>query len=477
MKNLIYLLYILKKENLNMLKLYNALTKKVSEFVPVNKNLVTMYFCGPTVYWYQHIGNMRAFTFMDELRRVIKYNGYKINGVMNITDVGHMTSDADEGDDKMLVASAREKKSPWQIADYYMNVCLQDMKKLNIDMPEHIIKATDVIKDTIEFVEILLKNGFAYKTSKGIYYDISKYSEYGSLGGMNQDEKLMGARIEVDNVKKNPADFALWVNASKEHIMQWKSPWGMGYPGWHIECSTIGRKILGDNIDIHGGGVEHKTIHHENEIAQNYGIANKHVVKRWIHLEHLMVNGGKMSKSQGTAYTVSQLIEKGYNPLDLKYFFFNAHYSKQQNFTFEALDSAHVALLRMYDLVLSHKNGDTEIDNDILDKYDRDFLNAINDDLNLPLALSVVWELLKSNPKSKSIYDLAVKFDKVLGFRFDELSESADELSEEIDTLAKERWNAKQNKDWLKADELRNKIENLGYVVLDSKDSYTLKKR
>jgi len=294
-----------------MLKLYNSLTKLKEEFKPYGDK-VNMYTCGPTVYYYPHIGNMRAYLFMDNLRRTLKYNGYQLNGVMNITDVGHLTSDADEGDDKMMVASKRENKSPWEIAEYYTNIFMQEAKRLNIDLPEHICPATTVIDDIIGFVQGLLDKGYAYETSKGIYFDISKFERYGELSGKVIEQDIAGARIEVDTEKRNPQDFTVWIKAPKEHIMKWESPWGLGYPGWHIECSAIGRKYLGDHIDIHTGGVDHKPIHHENEIAQSDSLEGHKVVSNWMHLEFLQVDGGKMSKSLNNIYTLDNLIERGF---------------------------------------------------------------------------------------------------------------------------------------------------------------------
>ena len=276
-----------------MLKFFNSLTRAKEEFTP-HGDVVKMYSCGPTVYSYPHIGNMRAYLFMDNIRRVLKYNGYQMDGVINITDVGHLTSDADEGEDKMLVASEREHKSPWEIAKFYTDVFMKEVKRLNIDMPEHIAPATSVIEDIIKFVEGLLEKGYAYETSKGIYFDINKFPGYGKLGGA-VDQKMAGARIEVDDEKHNPYDFVLWVKAPKEHIMQWNSPWGMGYPGWHIECSSMIRKHLGKTIDIHAGGADLKFPHHENEIAQSEAANGVKFVNYWLHNGFVTINKEKMS--------------------------------------------------------------------------------------------------------------------------------------------------------------------------------------
>ena len=453
-----------------MLKLYNSLTRKEEEFKP-NFESVKMYSCGPTVYYYPHIGNMRAYLFMDNIRRVLKYNGYKIDGVINITDVGHLTSDADEGDDKMLVASKREHKTPWEIAKYYTDVFMTDAKRLNIDLPETICPATTVIAEIISFVKGLLEKGYAYETSKGIYYDISKFKAYGQLNDIKLEDKLAGARIEVDDEKRSPADFALWVKAPKEHIMQWESPWGMGYPGWHIECSAIGKKYLGDKIDIHTGGVDHRAVHHENEIAQSDALEGHKVVDRWMHLEFLQVDGGKMSKSLKNIYTINDLIEKGYDPEDFRYFYFMAHYSKQQNFTFDALTTARNSLKTLKNLAKEHKQSLDTLSAEELNSYRQEFLNAINDDLNMPVALSVVWKMLRGK-KSVDVYNLLMEFNKVLGFDF----ETKEEIPKEVKTLAEKRFEAKQNKNWAEADALRDQIKTLGYAIKDSKEGYQISK-
>ncbi len=451
-----------------MLKLYNSLTRVKEELKPYS-NKVTMYTCGPTVYYYPHIGNMRAYLFMDNLRRVIKYNGFEINGVMNITDVGHLTSDADEGDDKMLVASKRENKSPWEIAKFYTDIFMKEAERLNIDLPENICPATTIISDIIEFVQGLLDKGYAYETSKGIYFDISKFNDYGKLSGKVIDQDIAGARIEVDPEKRNPQDFTVWIKAPKEHIMKWESPWGLGYPGWHIECSAIGKKYLGDHIDIHTGGVDHKPIHHENEIAQSNSLEGHKVVNTWMHIEFLQVDGGKMSKSLNNIYTLNDLIERGFEPDAFRYFYFMAHYGKQQNFTFEALQSAKNTLQSLKLAVAEHKEGKAKVDTSA---YENEFLEAINNDLNMPVALAVVWKMLKEE-KSVDVYNAIMKFNAVLGFDF---SIKEDEIPTDVKEFAEIRWQAKLVKDWSKADEYRNKVTELGYQILDSKDGYSIKK-
>ena len=296
------------------LTFYNTLTRKKEKFSSIEQHKVKMYSCGPTVYYYAHIGNFRTYTFMDTLRRVLKYNGYELKHVMNITDVGHLVSDADEGEDKMEKAARRENKNPYEIAEFYMNAFFKDMEKLNIDRPEIITRATDNIPQMIKYVQDILKNGYGYETSKGIYFDISKLDKYPVLSNRKLDEQIAGARVDVDKEKRNPYDFAIWIKAPENHIMKWESPWGLSYPGWHLECSTMGRRFLGEVFDIHTGGVDHIPTHHENEIAQSKGATGKIPANTWMHCEYLLVDGGKMSKSLGNTYTISQLEEKGIWP-------------------------------------------------------------------------------------------------------------------------------------------------------------------
>lgn len=452
-----------------MVKFFNSLTRKKEE-VPSHPNkLVKMYSCGPTVYSYPHVGNFRAYLFMDNIRRVLKYNGYHLDGVMNITDVGHLTSDADEGEDKMLVASKREHKSPWEIAKFYTDIFMKDAKALNIDLPEHIVPATSVIPDMIKFVEKLIEKGYAYETSKGVYFDIAKYKDYGRLSGMDINEKLAGARIDVDEEKHSPYDFVLWVKAPKEHIMQWQSPWGMGYPGWHIECSVIGDKFLGDTIDIHTGGVDHKPVHHENEIAQSNCYYGHQVVKMWMHLEFLQINGGKMSKSLGNLFTLEDLKQNGFEPEVFRFFYFLAHYSKQQNFTFDALAMAKNTLKSIKNLVEEHKNGVAKVDTS---EYEKEFLENINDDLNMPKAIATVQKMLREE-RSKDVYTAFLKFNQVLGLDLDE----KDDIPSEVKEKCQARWQAKKAKNFALADQLRAEISELGYDVKDTREGYQITKK
>lgn len=461
-----------------MLSLYNTLTRKKEEFSPISDKKVTMYSCGPTVYSYAHIGNMRTYIFMDILRRVLKYDGYKLKGVMNITDVGHLQSDADDGEDKMEKAAKKEQKSPYEIAEFYTKVFFEDLEKLNIGKPEIIAKATEHIDDMIKYVEKLIEKGYAYETSDGIYYDISKFPKYGQLSRLNLDEQIAGARVEVNPEKRNPYDFAVWKKAPKEHIMQWTSPWGMGYPGWHIECSAMSIKYLGQHFDIHTGGVDHIPVHHENEIAQNEAITGKKSVNFWCHGEFMLVNNGKMSKSLGNVYTISELEQKGYEPLVYRYFCLNAHYRNKLNFTFEGMDGAKTSYNRLLGLLYQHKISTVPTDKAVIEGYLAEFKEAIDDDLNLPLALGVLWKAVKE-PKSKDIYDLALEMDKVFGLRLNEAKalkvDTADIPSEVMD-LVEKRKHAKLEKDWAKADEYRNEITKLGYQVKDTKEGVEISK-
>ena len=461
--------------------LYNTLTKKKSKFIPLNDNEVKLYSCGPTVYSFAHIGNFRTYIFMDTLRRVLKYNGYNLKHVMNITDVGHLESDADEGEDKMEKAARKENKDPYEIARFYTEAFLNDIEKLQIDKPEIITKATDNIKQMIEYVQDIIKNGYAYETSKGIYFDISKLDKYPVLSNRKVDEQIAGARVEVDKEKKNPYDFAIWIKAPENHIMKWESPWGLSYPGWHLECSAMSRRFLGEEFDIHTGGVDHIPTHHENEIAQAKGATGKIPAKVWMHCEFLLVDGGKMSKSLGNVYTISQLQEKGIEPLAYKLFCFTAHYRTKLNFTFEGVKSAQTALERLYDSYLKHSQGTENIDDKKIEEYKQKFLECINDDLNMPAAMSVVWEVAKNNIKSKKYAELLLEFDKVLGLDIKNAKKhiedmNKEEIPEEIQELINKRNEARQNKDWKKSDEIRDAIIQKGYSIKDTKDGIIVKK-
>lgn len=463
------------------MKLYNTLSHSKDEFAPINDKCVRIYSCGPTVYNYAHIGNLRTYIFMDLLRRSLKYNGYELKHVMNITDVGHLVSDADDGEDKMAKTAREQKKSPWEIAEYFTDVFLKDIKRLNITQPEIVAKATDHISEMIDFVVELEKKGFAYETTDGIYFDISKFPSYGKLSGISLEDQLSGARVEVNDEKRHPADFALWKKAPKEHIMQWESPWGMGYPGWHIECSAMGLKYLGEYFDIHTGGVDHIPIHHENEIAQSESLLGHPSARFWMHGEFMLVNNGKMSKSLGNTYTIDQLIERGYSPLDFRYFCLNAHYRSKLNFTFEGIDSAKKSLSNLRAAISKHKGAEGKIGDDILESFVSDFNESVNDDLNIPRALGVVWNMARYDIKSNDIYNSIMNSDKILGLDLDKEEITGqqipadDILKAEIEEQISLRTAAKKAKNYAEADRIRNALAEKGIILTDTPNGTTYK--
>lgn len=449
---------------------YNTLTHKKDIFKPIKEHEVSMYSCGPTVYSYAHIGNFRTYIFVDNLRRVLKYNGYTMKHVMNITDVGHLTSDADTGEDKMEKAAKREGKDPYEIAKFYTDAFMQDMKSLNIDLPETVTKATDNIEQMLNMVKEIIENGYAYETSNGIYFDVSKLDKYPVLSNNNVEGQEAGARIEIDPEKKNPYDFALWIKAPENHIMKWDSPWGKSYPGWHIECSAMGRRFLGENFDIHTGGVDHIPVHHENEIAQCKGAFGHNPANLWMHCEFLLVNGGKMSKSLGNVYTISQLKENGVEALAYKLFCYSSHYRNKLNFTWDGAKASQVALNRLRKAYLLHLEGTEEIDDNYLSEIEEKFHKAINDDINMPEAMGIVWDLLKNEKKSIKIANLILKFDEVLGLDIANSKKYLQkdvEIPEEIIALAEKRKEAKINKNFEEADKIRNEIIEKGYNIKD----------
>ncbi len=455
---------------------YNTLTRKKEEFTPIDKKEVKMYSCGPTVYYFAHIGNLRAYLFMDTLRRTLKYNGYDLKHVMNITDVGHLVSDADEGEDKMMKAAQRENKDPFEIAKFYMNAFFEDIHKLNIDKPEIIARATEHIKDMEKYVQKIIENGYTYETEDTIYFDTSKLEKYGVLSNIKIDEQKAGARVDFDKSKKNITDFALWIKAPENHLMKWDTFWGKCYPGWHLECSAMGYKYLGDHFDIHTGGIDHIPIHHENEIAQAQGFCGKNPANFWMHVDFLQVNGGKMSKSLNNLYTLSDLQEKGYEPLVYRMFNFTSTYRAQINFTFEAMDSAKTALGRLREGYLKHKEGTEEVSQEEINALKNRFLEAINDDLNMPVAMSIVWEVVKQPKKSKKYQELLLDFDRVLGFNLKDYVKEENVLPEDVQKLVNERNNARANKNWAESDRIRDILVSMGYTVKDSKEGTIVEK-
>ena len=453
---------------------YNTLTKSKDKFEPINKEEVRMYSCGPTVYKDASIGNMRTYIMNDLIRRVLKYNGYKIKHTMNITDVGHLVSDADEGEDKMLKSAREMQKTPYEIAKYYTKLFMDDLEKLNVETPEVVCKATDHIEDMIKYVQKLLENGYAYETSTAIYFDVSKLDEYGILSGIKLEDQKAGARVDVDTEKRNPYDFALWIKAKPNHIMKWESPWGLSYPGWHIECSAMGQKYLGEQFDIHTGGIDLIPTHHENEIAQSKGACGKIPAKYWIHGEYLLINGGKMSKSLNNVYLLKDITQKGYDPLTYRLFTYSSSYRTKLNFTWEGIEASQKALEKLRAGYQKHLEGNEDILDEEISKYEENFHKAINDDLNMPLAMSVVWDVVKNPKKSKKLAKLLDKFDTVLALSLDKKSENQEKIPEEVLKLAEERLKARQEKNWAESDRLRNEILALDYSIKDSKEGYEL---
>ncbi len=459
------------------IKIFNTLTRKKEDFKPLDEKEIRMYSCGPTVYYFAHIGNLRAYLFMDNLRRVLKYNGYNLKHVMNITDVGHLVSDADEGEDKMMKAARRENKNPYEIAEFYMKAFLADIDKLNIDRPEIIARATEHIDVMEEYVKKIIENGFSYQTEDTVYFDTSKLDKYGVLSNRKVEDQKAGARVEFDKHKKNISDFAIWIKAPENHIMKWDTFFGKAYPGWHLECSAMGYKYLGEQFDIHTGGVDHIPIHHENEIAQSKGFSGKVPANYWMHVEFLQINGGKMSKSLNNLYTIKDLEEKGYEPLVYRMFNFTSNYRAQINFTFEAMDAAKVALNRLREGYLKHSEGIDDVEDSVIKEYEEKFLEAINDDLNMPVAMSVVWDVIKNPAKSKKLQNLLLKFDEVLGLDLKNYQKQENVLPEEIVNLVKERNEARSNKNWAESDRIRDILIEKGYTVKDSKEGTIVEKQ
>ena len=454
---------------------YNTLTKQKDLFKPIEEGKVKIYSCGPTVYKDATIGNMRTNLLNDTLRRVLKYNGYELKHVMNITDVGHLVSDGDEGEDKMLKSAREEHKSPLEIAEHYTKLFFRDLERLNIETPEVVCKATDHIKEMMEMVQKIMKNGYAYETSTAIYFDVSKLDKYGILSGINLNDQKAGARVDIDPEKRNPYDFALWIKAPANHLMKWDSPWGPSYPGWHIECSAMSTKYLGEEFDIHTGGIDLVPTHHENEIAQNKGACGKNPAHYWIHGEYLLINGGKMSKSLGNTYLIDDIIARGYSPLAYRLFNYSCHYRGKLNFTWEGIESANTSLIRLREGYQKHLNGNSDISDEIIADMENRFHQAINDDMNMPLALSVVWEAVKYPEKSPKIAQLLKKFDTVLGIKIDEVQET--KIPQEILDLVEERKQARSDKNWSESDRLRDLIAEKGYIVKDTKDGTEVLKK
>jgi len=459
------------------MKFYNTLTKKVDDFVPIHENIVNMYTCGPTVYHYAHIGNMRNYIGHDILEKTLLYLGYNVKRAMNITDVGHLTSDADTGEDKMEVASKREGKSAYEIADFYTKAFFKDFNNLNCKMPEIVSKATDNIDMYIKIIEDLLKKDIAYVSGGNVYFDISKVDDYYKLSNHSLEGNMVGIRETVtsDEKKRNQADFVLWFTKSKfeNHEMVWDSPFGVGYPGWHIECSGISIKYLGEYLDIHGGGVDNIFPHHTNEIAQSEAYLGHKWCNYWFHNEHLLDSTGKMSKSKGDFLTVSLLIEKGYDPLSFRFMCLNSHYRKQLVFTYEALNQAEATLKKLRNKI-SNIVDEGELDEGEFSTYNDRFIKEISNDLNTANALSVMYELIKDEQvNGHTKLELIKKFDKV--FSINLINEKSKNEDKEILDLIEKRSEAKKNKDFELADSIRSELENRGIILVDTREGTTYK--
>jgi len=451
------------------IKLYNTLNRKIETFQPLKGKKVGLYACGPTVYDYAHIGNLRSYIIWDVLRRLLRYNGYKVKHVMNITDVGHLTGDSDEGEDKMEKGALREHKTAWEIANFYTRAFMEDLKNLNIEEPDIICRATDHISEQIKFIKKIEKKGFTYITPDGVYFDTSKLPSYGELAHLKDQELKPGARVELGG-KLHPTDFALWKFSPKlqKRQMEWKSPWGVGFPGWHIECSAMSKKYLGLPFDIHCGGIDHVPVHHTNEIAQTEAAEGVVPARYWVHNEFLNMGADKMAKSAGNFITLETLKDKNIAPLAYRYFILQTHYRKQLTFDWGALEGAATGLKHLYRAAadLPDKIDDKEITEKIF--------AALNNDLDTPGALAAIWATIKDRKISKkTLFD----FDKVLGLKIKEnLEKPTEKIPAEIQNLVAERDAARIAKDWKKSDEIRGQLTELGYKVTDTNDGTKVEK-
>ncbi len=462
------------------MKIYNTLTREVEEFKSIKPNYVGFYTCGPTVYHYAHIGNMRNYIGHDVLEKTLEYLGYKVKRVMNITDVGHLSSDSDSGEDKMVKSAKAQHKSVMDIAKFYTDAFFKDFKKLNCDMPDVVEPATNLIDDYIKIIETLIKKDYAYKSGGNVYFDISKLDDYYKLTNHKIDEMVVGAREEVlyDGNKRNQGDFALWFTKSKfdSQELKWDSPFGVGYPGWHIECTGISLKHLGEYLDIHGGGVDNIFPHHTNEIAQSEAYIGHKWCNYWFHNEHLNDESGKMSKSKGTILSVSVLEKKGYDPLSFRYLCLNSHYRKQLVFSFANLDIASNAYKKLLNKINNIVN-EGDLDKELFEQYNEKFINYISDDLNTANAMSVLYDVLKSKElNGNTKLELVRSFDKVFSLNLvNDKMEEVDSRHDYIMSKIEERKLAKQNKDFALADSIRDDLAKEGITLIDTREGTTYK--
>ena len=458
------------------LRLYDNYTRSLREFAPLAPGAdVGLYTCGPTVYDFQHIGNYRTFLFEDTLKRVLRWNGYRVRHVMNITDVGHLTSDADTGEDKMEKGARRTGRTAWEIAALYTQAFEDDLAALNIDPPDVLPRATDHIPEQIAFIADLERRGFTYRTADGIYFDTSRQADYGFLARLDKAGLAAGKRVDVGE-KRNATDFALWKLSPPDSArqMEWDSPWGKGFPGWHIECSAMAQRYLGDYFDIHCGGEDHISVHHTNEIAQTEARVGTRLANFWMHGYFLLANDAKMAKSAGEFLRIGALVEHGYDPLDFRYLCLTGHYRSQLNFTWDALDAARTGLSRLragfHALPL---DADTPADEALTTQ----FAGHINDDLNVPRALAVAWEALRGDLPDAVRRATLARFDEVFGLRLAEWRPAADEAPADVRSLAEARAEARRARDWPGADRLRAQLHAAGWEMEDRADGYTLKRR
>jgi len=467
----------------------NSLTRKKELFKPINKDSVNIYTCGPTVYGFPQIGNYRTYTIADLWVKTFKYNSYETKYVMNLTDVGHLTGDnlgdADIGEDRIEEFAKKQGKSAWDIASYYSKEFIKDMKEMNNLIPDILPKATDHIKEQIELVKRIEEEGFAYKIKDGIYFDTKKYEsqtgrKYGELSTL--DKIKPGARVKENPDKKDPRDFALWKFSDKpgERQMEWESPWGLGFPGWHIECSAMSMKYLGDSFDVHLGGEDLRSTHHPNEIAQSEAATKKKFVNYWIHVTFLKIDGKRMGKSLGNAYTINDIKKKGFNPVSLRYLYLSAHYKEAQNFTWKSLEASEVSLENLYNYIsIFRKSYErtslSEEKQEKVIKFQEEYREALNNDLNTPKALAVLWKVIKSNIPDCDKYDLLISFDEVLSLGLRNIDKTKIKIPQEVKSFVDKRGEHRKKKDFENADKVRKQIEEKGYIVEDTQSGPVVK--
>lgn len=469
------------------MKLYNTLTRSIEGFEPLHKPKVTFYSCGPTVYDYTHIGHARKYIHDDLLTRALTFFGYDVHHVMNITDVGHLESDADDGEDKLEKGAAKYNKTPEQLSQQFTDYFKTSMKAFNVQAPDNYAIATEHIQDMIELIQIIEQKGATYETDSALYFDTSTFKNYGRLSGQNIEDKKQQARDDVyaDPEKKNAADFVLWfkrVGRHSQHIQHWESPWGDGFPGWHIECSAMSMKYLGHTIDIHSGGIDHIPVHHENEIAQSECATGEQFVRFWFHSEFLMIDGTKMSKSLGNLFTLDDIQDKNIDPIALRYLFLQAHYRQELNFTWESLQAAEKALNKLRKAVIqlrsqTQRNTLSEEKLSTTEDYAKRFAHYVGNDLQMPQALALVWEVIKSNIPSEDKLDLIYSFDLIFGLDFASYEEPVNEIPSHVYEKIQERDAAREKNDYATSDAIRAELEEMGYDVSDTTTGTAVKKR